>query len=476
MRTRWKQPLISVCIPAYEMHGKGAEFLVSSLDILTQQTLKNFEVIVSDNSKTKAIYGVCRKYRKILNLSYFKNHDAARGMATNINNSIKNASGKLIKILFLDDFLIGKNALKIIVSNFNLKKDHWLLTGYTHSTNGVNFFSPGSPKYNDQIYLGKNTIGSPSILTVKNDSPLLFDVRLKWFVDCDYYKRCYQRFGPPKIISDVLTVIRTGSHQVTNTEITKSVETNEREYLEKKHDKKPTSDLNLNQVTLVAVSAIAPEKAARALELSMKGVNYYDVILISHFRPKNLDDRITFRQCLPTELENKDPKNKNDYSRFIAYSLCHYIDSDFALIVHNDAFVLRPSRWSKDFLKYDYIGAPWPKNLHFTSDRINVRVGNGGFSLRSRRLLNILNKLKLPFTDNHTGYFNEDGLICVYHRRKLEENGIKFAPVNVASQFSHERNCDDSDPEPFGYHNNRKVIPRYFFLKYYLRKYMRLPC
>lgn len=465
------EKMLSVCIPAYEMHGKGAEFLKHSFDILTKQTFKNFDVVVSDNSETEVIKKVCDVYRDKLTIHYYKNPDVARGMATNINNAMKKATGQLIRLLFLDDFLYDTNSLKATVDNFDLQKDTWLVTSYEHTKDGKTFANRIDPTYNDNVYLGENTIGSPTILTIKNDNPLFFDVRLKWFVDCDYYKRCFDRFGPPKVVKKVTTVIRMGDHQVTNTEVNDVVKKYEHDYMVRKHAPRKKGNLDLRNVTLVAVSGINPAGAIRPLELSMDGIDYYDVVLISHNRPKKLNDKITFRQCKPTELVSKDPKNKDDYSKFMAYNLGDYIDSDYVLIVHNDAFVLRPSRWTDEFFKYDYIGAPWPKDVHFTNEGVNVRVGNGGFSLRSRKLLNILNDLSLPFTDNGTGYYNEDGIISVYYRKQLEDNGMKFAPVDIASQFSLEVDSPDSDPAPFGFHNNKKAIPKYYYLKHTLRKF-----
>ncbi len=452
-------PLLSVCIPTYEMHGLGDKFLKTIFDSLTKQTFQDFDVIISDNSATNVIKKVCDVYKNKLTIHYYKNHDQARGMATNINNSIKKATGQLIKILFLDDLLYDNSSLELIVKNFDLKKDHWLISGYTHTKDGVSFFKPQRPSYNDQIHLGENSIGCPSVLTIKNSNPLLFDVRLKWFVDCDYYKRYHDKFGAPKVLKKTTAVIRMGEHQVTNTEINDTIKKTEHQYLVRKHKPAKKGNLNLKNVTLVAVSGINPAGAVRALELSMKGIDYYDVVLISHHRPPVLPEKITFRQCLPTELASKDPKNKDDYSRFMAYELCHYIDSDYCLIVHNDAYVLRPYRWSDQFFDYDYIGAPWPAGVHFTKEGVNVRVGNGGFSFRSRKMLNALNDFNLPFTDAGTGYFNEDGIMCVYYRKQLEDNGIKFAPVPLASRFSHEVDCPDSDAKPFGFHNNKKVVP-----------------
>lgn len=231
-----------------------------------------------------------------------------------------------------------------------------------------------------------------------------------------------------------------------------------------------SNKLQLKNVTVVAVSGINPDGAIKALELSMDGIDYYDAVIISHKRPSKISEHITFKQCRPMELVSKDPKNKDDYSRFMAYNLCDYIDSEFALIVHNDAFVLRPTQWTDEFLKYDYIGAPWPKDVHFTNEGVNVRIGNGGFSLRSKKMMSALNKLNLPFTDNGTGFYNEDGILCVYYRKQLEDYGITYAPVEVASLFSREKDCEDSHPSPFGFHNNKKAIPKFFYLKHRIRK------
>ena len=444
---------ISICIPTYEMHGKGPAFLTESFERLMAQTFRDFDVVVSDNAQDDSIRDVCKRYGDKLDVRYHRNDDPARGMSSNVNNAIRNATGKIIKILFLDDFLYDEKALASIAANFDLENDRWLVTGCTHTRDGIAFFNPHRPRYTKKLYLGNNTIGSPSVLAIRNESPLLFDTRLKWLMDCDYYRRCFDAFGEPKIVNDICVAIRLGDHQVTSG-ITDIIDARERLYIEQKYQTKSVaSPVRLPNVTLVAVSGIDPERAAHALELSMRGMEYQKVVLISHDRPEHLDATITFMQCKETELVSRDPKNTDDYSRFMLYSLANYIESDFALIVHHNAHVLNPDKWDPRFLDYDYIGAPWPKNLHFTSDGTNIRVGNGGFSLRSKRMLNVLNELGLPFTDNGTGYFHEDGVISVYYRKQLEAAGIRFAPVEIAAAFSHEYDCPESVKRPFGFHD-----------------------
>lgn len=461
---------LSVCIPTYEMRGVGHIFLKQSLEILEKQSFRDFDVVISDYSKTDLVKKVCDGFNDRLDIKYCKNTDPTGGMSANTNNAIKNATGKLIKILFQDDFLYDEHALQTIVDNFDLEKDHWLVTACEHSKDGKTFFRPFYPKYNKKIHLGKNTISSPSVLTIKNDNPLLFDTNLKWLMDCDYYRRCFDLHGEPKIVNTITAVNRIGSHQISATEANRELKKQEYKYMIEKYKNKKSQKLQLKTVTAVAVSGIDPEGAMEALEISLDGIDFYEAVLISHHTPPNLDKKITFKQCKPDELKSRDPKNTNDYSKFLLYNLYNYIDSDFALIVHKNAHVLRPEKWSEDFLKYDYIGAPWPKNIHFTKEGVNVRVGNGGFSLRSKKLLNALNKLNLPFTDDGTGFFHEDGVICNYYRKKLEDYGIKFAPVEVAARFSCEIINKDSQFDPFGFHDNRRVIPPYFFMKRLLKK------
>jgi len=84
-----------------------------------------------------------------------------------------------------------------------------------------------------------------------------------------------------------------------------------------------------------------------------------------------------------------------------------------------------------------------------------MTVGNGGFSLRSRRLHQILGKPE--FAPLHP----EDTVICRTWRRTLEdEHGIVFAPPDVANRFSAERMGDIG--QSFGFHglfNMPDVMP-----------------
>jgi hypothetical protein len=112
-----------------------------------------------------------------------------------------------------------------------------------------------------------------------------------------------------------------------------------------------------------------------------------------------------------------------DYSRFMIKSLGDHVETGFALVVQYDGYVVNGRRWSADFQACDYAGAPWSDG----------GVGNGGFSLRSRRLLKALRDPRIA------ELVPEDIAICKTYRGLLEqEHGIRFAPVDLASRFSFE--------------------------------------
>ena len=125
--------------------------------------------------------------------------------------------------------------------------------------------------------------------------------------------------------------------------------------------------------------------------------------------------------------------SKAEYNKFILKEFYKFVDTPYLLIVQNDGYILNWRAWSDDFMRYDYIGAPW----FWYKDGLNV--GNGGFSFRSKRLHDMLgtdNKIQ-PLNDPLIHNFEEDHNICRIYRKYLELTyHIRFAPIEVASKFS----------------------------------------
>jgi glycosyltransferase involved in cell wall biosynthesis len=220
---------ITVAIPTSEMGGKGAEFLQQSLDILRRQSFTDFDIVITDNSDDDVIENVAADYKEIYgNLTYYRNPN--KGMAVNTNAAMNASTGEIIKVLYLDDYLAHDDALKDIVENF---KGEWLVTACEHDSDGTRH-TTHLPRYNPDIFTGMNTIGSQSVLAVKNGTQLFFDEELTWLLDCDLYKRYFDLYGAPVTVDKVNVVIRQHNEQATNT-IPMSRKKWEYDYLIKKY-------------------------------------------------------------------------------------------------------------------------------------------------------------------------------------------------------------------------------------------------
>tara|TARA_Y100000741_G_C18263057_1_gene561299 strand:+ start:3895 stop:4962 length:1068 start_codon:yes stop_codon:yes gene_type:complete len=93
------------------------------------------------------------------------------------------------------------------------------------------------------------------------------------------------------------------------------------------------------------------------------------------------------------------------------------------LLYQEDTFLFHGN--IEPFLKYDYIGAPWPHDFLY-------EVGNGGFSLRTREILiTILEKFK----PQNKLELNEDIFFC---KNMFQSKIGLIAPKHIALQFAEE--------------------------------------
>ncbi|MCG7404449.1 MULTISPECIES: DUF5672 family protein [Caballeronia] len=225
---------------------------------------------------------------------------------------------------------------------------------------------------------------------------------------------------------------------------------------------------NFNRITLVSVTGLQDAtRAVPALELSRRQMPGARALLCSPNSPRGLPEGIAHRKIAPM--------NYHEYSWFVMFALWKLIDTDFALVLQDDGWVLDGNNWRDEFFDYDYIGAPvhqacvesaagteWISHFKWR-DRIDrpghvVRpVLNGGFSLRSRRMLRALMdhpeiKVEIPrpeLLDNSEFRMrwsnrapNEDVQLTATLRPQLEAVGIKYAPLDLCKLFA----VEDSGP------------------------------
>jgi Flp pilus assembly protein TadD len=188
--------------------------------------------------------------------------------------------------------------------------------------------------------------------------------------------------------------------------------------------------LELPTVTLCCIDTANPGLALRALLISSARIRFARTLLLTD-RPQSMPG-VEVSMIAPLA-------SRTEYSAFVLKSLLEHVDTPHALLIQWDGYVINPDAWREEFLACDYIGAKW-----FWHDD-GRRVGNGGFSLRSRKLLAALQDDRIELAGS------EDETICRTFRPLLEkEHGIVFASEALADEFAFEVAYPIG--KPFGFH------------------------
>lgn len=224
--------------------------------------------------------------------------------------------------------------------------------------------------------------------------------------------------------------------------------------------------LELPNITLLAATSVEIDMTQLALRISFRNIKFGAVKLLSSSLPKKKYSDIEYIS-IPTI------NNIADYNRLIIEDLHKYFGTSHCLVVQPDSFVVDSDLWKDEFLKFDYIGAPWSEKLQINPNLVldmkNNCVGNGGFSLRSRKLVE--NTAKINYESLNLPFKNEDIIICHYLYEQMVQKGIRFATPEVAAKFSieNENHLYGQDVNKvFGFHG--KQFREYFLNKYIMRE------
>ena len=189
--------------------------------------------------------------------------------------------------------------------------------------------------------------------------------------------------------------------------------------------------ITLNNITLICIDDNT-FRGINSINKSIKQVNFGAVKLLTG----------NYKGCQQQNIciSNLDAPlgSKENYSKFVLRELNNYVDTPFVLITQWDGFVINGDGWKDEFFDYDYIGARWVWD--------NV-VGNGGFSLRSKKFLEVCSTFSFELTHP------EDHQICRIYKEDLEKLGLKFATSEVAHKFAVE---NETYTNQFGYHGGSR--------------------
>ena len=223
--------------------------------------------------------------------------------------------------------------------------------------------------------------------------------------------------------------------------------------------------IKLPDVTILSATSTEQDMAQLAMRISLQNIEFGAAKLLSTSLPEKKYPDIEY-VSIPA-LNSVD-----SYNQLIFQDLHKYFKTSHCLIVQADSFVVNSDLWKDEFLKYDYIGGPWPNKIEINPNLVlhleKNPVGNGGFSLRSRKLVETTSKINFASLDFPMKA--EDVVICYYLYEEMIKNGIRFAPPKLAAQFSME-NIDHLYGQDvnsvFGFHG--KHMRDYFMKKYVLR-------
>lgn len=194
----------------------------------------------------------------------------------------------------------------------------------------------------------------------------------------------------------------------------------------------------MKNVTLVAIDFLTYDLTRYAIELSLRAFEPKEIVIISD------------REIYPgaKHVYHDQVAGMSEYANVMLKGTADHVNTDHALYVQWDGIAQRSNLWTDEFLEYDYIGAPWPWRPEGSN------VGNGGFSLRSKRLLDICaTDAQVSLTAGEP--IAEDNIIGQLQRGYLETKGIKFAPTSLAKQFSYELG---DYRESFGFHGLWNIV------------------
>ncbi len=222
---------LSVAIPCWSMNGVGKDVLKYSLDIISNQTFKDFEVVITDHSIDDDIKNLCENYSFV---KYIRNENQRGNPSHNTNLGLKNCSGEYIKLLCQDDYLYGNDALETCYSDLKDSGKVWGFNSYFHTRDKVNLERLHIPSYNPNIEL-INTLGTPSALIIKNELNVYLDENLKYYYDCEFYKRLTIKYGLPNVSNKVTMINYIHENQTTNTIANNELRSFEENYIRRKY-------------------------------------------------------------------------------------------------------------------------------------------------------------------------------------------------------------------------------------------------
>lgn len=196
---------ISIVIPYHDI-PQTAFFIGRLMKSIDEQTHKDYEIMLVKKGRMGETY----------------------------NEGIKRSKGDVIKLMGMDDYFAHSDALRDIANVFENEGVYWAAAACKHDVEGVITYTH-SPKWNDRLYEGYNTVGGFATISVRNKDIPELNEDLDWCIDIDWYWRLKSAHGLPALIEKPNVVVGVGPHQVTSN-LSEQQKAREHSYMREKYE------------------------------------------------------------------------------------------------------------------------------------------------------------------------------------------------------------------------------------------------
>jgi glycosyltransferase involved in cell wall biosynthesis len=199
-------------------------FLERLLSSIADQTFKNYEVVITDDSPDDTVERYISSFTKLPQIKYFRNNPAL-GTPENWNEGIRRATGNWIKIMHDDDWFATPSALQefhnAAVANPACLFFFSAFQNVIHHSGQVsivkcNWLDLIILKWNALHLFKRVYVGNPSCTFIRRDVDELYDSRFKFVVDFEYYIRVIKKLDSYFYLNKVLINVGFNDEQVTN--------------------------------------------------------------------------------------------------------------------------------------------------------------------------------------------------------------------------------------------------------------------
>jgi glycosyltransferase involved in cell wall biosynthesis len=175
------------------------------LESLKRQKFIDIELVIAVGKLEFEIESEIEKYKNAFKIRIIEG--SKDGISANLNAAITACSNEIVKLLCQDDYLRSATALARLNRKLKHSKKKWYLATTMHLNHRTGVISRRlEPKLSDFLFLGKNTVSSPSVVAIRKSAYVPLDEKFNLMCDCEWYVRMFHHFGHP-IIDKKATIV-----------------------------------------------------------------------------------------------------------------------------------------------------------------------------------------------------------------------------------------------------------------------------